>query len=211
MADARVVLLPGDGVGPEVVEQARLALALLAPGVEVEERLIGAVAIRATGDPLPAETLAACRAATAVLKGPVGDPEFDAADVLVMCAAVADFRPATAAPGKIAKGSAEHLALELEATEDVLAALSARRRDGQTLVGFAAEHGDGALERAREKLVHKRLDAIVCNDVSAPGIGFDSERNAVTIITPDREEHVGPAEKRVIAEAVLDAIEALRG
>src|SRR5665213_2206979 len=81
MADARVVLLPGDGVGPEVVEQARLALALLAPGVEVEERLIGAVAIRATGDPLPAETLAACRAATAVLKGPVGDPEFDAADV----------------------------------------------------------------------------------------------------------------------------------
>jgi phosphopantothenoylcysteine decarboxylase/phosphopantothenate--cysteine ligase len=137
--------------------------------------------------------------------------EFDAADVLVMCAAVADFRPASAASGKIAKGSAEHLALELEATEDVLAALSARRRDGQTLVGFAAEHGDGALERAREKRLHKRLDAIVCNDVSAPGIGFDSERNAVTIITTDREEHVGPAEKRVIAEAVLDAIETLRG
>jgi phosphopantothenoylcysteine decarboxylase / phosphopantothenate---cysteine ligase len=137
--------------------------------------------------------------------------EFDAADVLVMCAAVADFRPAKAASGKIAKGSAGHLALELEATEDVLAALSARRRTGQTLVGFAAEHGDGALERAREKLVHKRLDAIVCNDVSAPGIGFDSERNAVTIITPDREEHVAPADKRMIAEAVLDAIEVLRG
>jgi phosphopantothenoylcysteine decarboxylase/phosphopantothenate--cysteine ligase len=136
--------------------------------------------------------------------------EFDAADVLVMCAAVADFRPAKAASGKIAKGSAGHLALELEATEDVLAALSARRRTGQTLVGFAAEHGDGALERAREKLVHKRLDAIVCNDVSAPGIGFDSERNAVTIITPDREEHVAPADKRMIAEAVLDAIEVLR-
>ena len=81
MADARVVLLPGDGVGPEVAEQARLALALLAPDVELEERLIGAAAIRATGDPLPAETLDACRAATAVLKGPVGDPEFDAADV----------------------------------------------------------------------------------------------------------------------------------
>jgi len=137
--------------------------------------------------------------------------EFDAADVLVMCAAVADFRPAAVAPGKIAKAGAEHLALELEATEDVLAALSARRRDGQTLVGFAAEHGDGAVARARAKLVDKRLDAIVCNDVSAPGIGFDSERNAVTIITPDREEHVGAADKRVIAEAVLDAIESLRG
>ncbi|HXY80511.1 MAG TPA: 3-isopropylmalate dehydrogenase [Gaiellaceae bacterium] len=81
MGDIRVVLLPGDGVGPEVAEQARLALALLAPDVEVEERLIGAAAIRATGDPLPAETLEACRGATAVLKGPVGDPEFDAADV----------------------------------------------------------------------------------------------------------------------------------
>jgi phosphopantothenoylcysteine decarboxylase / phosphopantothenate---cysteine ligase len=139
------------------------------------------------------------------------DGEFDAADVLVMCAAVADFRPAAVAPGKIAKAGAEHLALELEATEDVLAALSARRRDGQTLVGFAAEHGDGAVARARAKLVDKRLDAIVCNDVSAPGIGFDSERNAVTIITPDREEHVAAADKRVIAEAVLDAIERLRG
>ena len=149
--------------------------------------------------------------ATAAELAEACEREFDAADVLVMCAAVADFRPLKAAPGKIAKGSAEHLALELEATEDVLAALSARRRDGQTLVGFAAEHGDGAVGRAREKLVHKRLDAIVCNDVSAPGIGFDSERNAVTIITPDREQHVPAAGKRAIAEAVLDAIEALRG
>jgi phosphopantothenoylcysteine decarboxylase/phosphopantothenate--cysteine ligase len=149
--------------------------------------------------------------ATAAELAEACEREFDAADVLVMCAAVADFRPLKAAPGKIAKGSAEHLALELEATEDVLAALSSRRRDGQTLVGFAAEHGDGAVGRAREKLVHKRLDAIVCNDVSAPGIGFDSERNAVTIITPDREQHVPAAGKRAIAEAVLDAIEALRG
>jgi 3-isopropylmalate dehydrogenase len=76
-----VVLLPGDGIGPEVAEQARLALEVLAPEVEIEERLIGGVAIRATGKPLPDETLDACLAATAVLKGPVGDPEFDAADV----------------------------------------------------------------------------------------------------------------------------------
>ena len=81
MADPYVILLPGDGVGPEVAEQARLALALLAPDVTVEELPIGAAAIRATGTPLTDETLAACRASTAVLKGPVGDPEFDAADV----------------------------------------------------------------------------------------------------------------------------------
>src|SRR5690242_2329235 len=67
----QIVLLPGDGVGPEVAEQARLVLELLAPDVEVEERPIGAAAIRSSGDPLPEETLAACRAATAVLKGPV--------------------------------------------------------------------------------------------------------------------------------------------
>ncbi|HEV7133448.1 MAG TPA: 3-isopropylmalate dehydrogenase [Gaiellaceae bacterium] len=77
----RVVLLPGDGIGPEVVEQARQALELLAPEVEIEERLIGAAAIRATGEPLPQETVEACLSAAAVLKGPVGDPEFDAADV----------------------------------------------------------------------------------------------------------------------------------
>jgi 3-isopropylmalate dehydrogenase len=76
-----VVLLPGDGVGPEIAAEAGLVLGMLAPDVELDERLIGAAAIRATGDPLPEETLAACRAADAVLKGPVGDPEFDAADV----------------------------------------------------------------------------------------------------------------------------------
>jgi 3-isopropylmalate dehydrogenase len=81
MPDASVVLLPGDGVGPEVAHEARLVLDALAPDVAIEERLIGAAAIRATGDPLPEETLEACHRAIAVLKGPVGDPEFDAADV----------------------------------------------------------------------------------------------------------------------------------
>src|SRR6266849_5480912 len=81
MASERVVLLPGDGIGPEVAEEARLVLELIAPEVEIQERLIGGVAIRATGKPLPEDTLAACLAATAVLKGPVGDPEFDGADV----------------------------------------------------------------------------------------------------------------------------------
>jgi phosphopantothenoylcysteine decarboxylase / phosphopantothenate---cysteine ligase len=136
--------------------------------------------------------------------------EFDAADVLIMCAAVADFRPASPLAGKIAKGAATTMTLELEATGDVLGALAARRRPGQTLVGFAAEHGEGALERARAKLERKQLDAIVCNDVSAPGMGFDSDRNAVTIITADATVEVEPADKRAIAERVLDAIEALR-
>jgi 3-isopropylmalate dehydrogenase len=76
-----VVYLPGDGVGPEVMHEARRVLAVLAPEVELEERPFGAQAIRETGDPLPEETLAACRAAEAVLKAPIGDPEFDAAEV----------------------------------------------------------------------------------------------------------------------------------
>ena len=77
----RIVLLPGDGIGPEVAAEARLVLELLAPDVVLDERLIGAAAIRATGSPLPDETRDACLAAVAVLKGPVGDPEFDGADV----------------------------------------------------------------------------------------------------------------------------------
>ena len=81
MPNSRVVLLPGDGIGPEVTREARLALELLCPALELEEQLLGGAAIRATGDPLPQETVDASRAAVAVLKGPIGDPEFDAADV----------------------------------------------------------------------------------------------------------------------------------
>jgi len=76
-----IVCLPGDGIGPEVMHEARRALAVLAPEVELEEHPFGAMAIRDTGDPLPKETLAACRGAEAVLKAPIGDPEFDAAEV----------------------------------------------------------------------------------------------------------------------------------
>ena len=76
-----VVVLPGDGIGPEVAREAQRVLAVLAPEVELEERAFGAQAIRDTGDPLPEETLAACRAAEAVLKAPIGDPEFDGAEV----------------------------------------------------------------------------------------------------------------------------------
>jgi len=77
----RVVLLPGDGIGPEVIREARRALEALVPEVELEERLVGGASIRTTGEPLTGEALEACLAADAVFKGPVGDPEFDAQDV----------------------------------------------------------------------------------------------------------------------------------
>ena len=138
------------------------------------------------------------------------EAEFAATDVLVMCAAVADYRPAEPVAGKIARDAAEPPTLRLESTADVVASLAVRRREGQTLVGFAAEHGEGALERARQKRERKGLDAIVLNDVSQSGIGFDSERNAVTIITAAGERRIGPAAKRDVADALLDAVEALR-
>jgi phosphopantothenoylcysteine decarboxylase / phosphopantothenate---cysteine ligase len=103
--------------------------------------------------------------------------EFPAADVLVMAAAPADFRPASPAADKIAKSGREDLVLELEPTTDILAALAGGRTPDQTLVGFAAEHGEGAVERGRAKLAHKGLDAIVVNDISRADIGFDSEEN----------------------------------
>jgi phosphopantothenoylcysteine decarboxylase/phosphopantothenate--cysteine ligase len=138
------------------------------------------------------------------------EEEFAAADVLVMCAAVADYRPAEPLAGKLSREQGEPPPLRLEPTADIVASLAARRREGQTLIGFAAEHGAGALERARAKRERKGLDAIVLNDVSQSGIGFDSEDNAVTIITAAGERTFGPAAKRDVAEVLLDAVEALR-
>jgi phosphopantothenoylcysteine decarboxylase/phosphopantothenate--cysteine ligase len=135
---------------------------------------------------------------------------FERADVLLMAAAVADFRPAGALDDKIAKSGRERLALELEPTEDVLAALGGRRRPGQTLVGFAAEHGEGALERGRAKLERKRLDAVVVNDISRRDIGFDAAENEVTIVTTAGERRVPRGPKPAIAAAILDAVERLR-
>src|ERR671936_250538 len=100
---------------------------------------------------------------------------FDRADVLLMAAAVADYRPAEEHAGKLKKdATGERLTLELTRTEDVLSKLAQRRRPGQQLVGFAAEHGDQALDHGRDKLARKGLDAVVVNDVGAPGVGFES-------------------------------------
>ena len=123
------------------------------------------------------------------------EERFDGADVLLMAAAVADYRPELAHEGKLKKDAAGELDLHLVRTTDVLATLAARRRPGQLLVGFAAEHGDGALAYAREKLERKGLDAIVVNDVSTPGIAFDSPENEVTVVTAESELHVPRAAK----------------
>jgi phosphopantothenoylcysteine decarboxylase/phosphopantothenate--cysteine ligase len=134
---------------------------------------------------------------------------FPDADVLIMAAAVADFRPASPEVSKISKAGREGLTVELEPTADVLAALAAERRSGQTIVGFAAEHGRGALERAREKLERKGVDAIVVNDVSQPGIGFDSAENEVSIVTRAGVEQVPKALKSEVARAIVEVIEKL--
>jgi phosphopantothenoylcysteine decarboxylase/phosphopantothenate--cysteine ligase len=136
--------------------------------------------------------------------------EFPAADVLVMAAAVADFRPAAAVDGKVKKSGRDELALVLEPTPDVLSGLAARRRPEQTLVGFAAEHGAGALEYGRDKLTRKGLDAVVVNDVSVPGVGFDAAENEVTIVTAGGDEHVPRTTKAEVARAILGSIDRLR-
>jgi phosphopantothenoylcysteine decarboxylase / phosphopantothenate---cysteine ligase len=145
------------------------------------------------------ELLEACRA------------RFAAADVLLMAAAVADYRPAAPAAEKIKKQRAERLELELERTPDVLSGLAAQRRPGQTLVGFAAEHGEEAVAYGREKLAVKGLDLVAVNDISRADIGFDAADNEVTLLAADGEEvHVARAGKVEVAAAVLDAVGRLR-
>jgi phosphopantothenoylcysteine decarboxylase/phosphopantothenate--cysteine ligase len=133
--------------------------------------------------------------------------EFERCDVLLMAAAVADYRPAEPRADKIKKTDAGgELELRLERTDDVLSALAARRRDGQLIVGFAAETGARALEYGRAKLAGKGLDAVVVNDVSAPGVGFDAAENEVTILTTEEERHVPRTSKAEVAAAILETV-----
>ena len=136
--------------------------------------------------------------------------EFPKTDVLLMAAAVADFRPAEPAADKIKKGEREELVITLERTDDVLSELAAKRGTGQTIVGFAAETGQGGLANARGKLVNKALDAVVLNDVARPEIGFDSADNEVTIVTADGERAVALAGKPEIAREILRTVSDLR-
>jgi phosphopantothenoylcysteine decarboxylase/phosphopantothenate--cysteine ligase len=138
------------------------------------------------------------------------EQEFAGADVLLMAAAIADFRPAQAAEDKLKKEGRERLELALEPTPDVLRGLAARRRPGQVLVGFAAEHGEGAIEYGRGKLEGKGLDAVVVNDISRADIGFDGDHNEVTIVTATEDRHVERASKAEVARAICDAVTGLR-
>jgi phosphopantothenoylcysteine decarboxylase/phosphopantothenate--cysteine ligase len=138
------------------------------------------------------------------------EAELPGADVLLMAAAVADYRPAEAAQTKLKKDEREELVIALERTPDILSGLAATRRADQTLVGFAAEHGDGALAYGREKLARKGLDAVVVNDIARPDIGFEGSSNEVTIVTAAGERHVPRASKAEVARAILETVEALR-
>ena len=128
------------------------------------------------------------------------------ATVVIKTAAVADFRPKAAAGQKIKRKG--EMKLELEPTADILAEV-ARRKTTQIVVGFAAET-ENVLENARKKLASKSLDAIVLNDVSREGIGFDSDRNAVTIISPSEVVEVAETSKWEVAHRVLDQVVKLR-
>jgi phosphopantothenoylcysteine decarboxylase / phosphopantothenate---cysteine ligase len=126
------------------------------------------------------------------------------ADIVVMAAAVADFRPKVAADQKMKKDAGPP-ELVLEPTPDILAGLAGRRGRGQVLVGFAAETSD-VVAHARDKVIRKGVDLIVANDVSAPGVGFEHDTNAVTIIGRDGPvAETGLTTKDRVAAAVLDA------
>jgi phosphopantothenoylcysteine decarboxylase/phosphopantothenate--cysteine ligase len=122
------------------------------------------------------------------------------ATIVIKTAAVADYRPKNTAEQKIKRKGA--MSLELEPTTDILAEL-ARSKSSQIIIGFAAET-ENVLENARKKLMSKALDAIVVNDVSREGVGFDSDRNAVTIITHSDVVEVPETTKWEVAQRVLD-------
>jgi phosphopantothenoylcysteine decarboxylase/phosphopantothenate--cysteine ligase len=130
-----------------------------------------------------------------------------AADAIVMAAAVADFRPKAWAENKLSKEDGVPDVV-LEPTPDILAGLARRRPPGQVIVGFAAETHD-VLERGRRKLERKGVDLLVVNDVSAPGVGFDHDTNAVVILEADGGiSEVPLTSKDAVAEAVLDRVSA---
>jgi phosphopantothenoylcysteine decarboxylase / phosphopantothenate---cysteine ligase len=130
------------------------------------------------------------------------------ADLVLMAAAVADYRPAERLDDKRPKD--EHVwQVTLEPTPDVLRALAERRSDVQVLVGFAAESGAHGLGRVREKLVRKSVDLVVYNDISRDDVGFDAEENEVVLVTGSEERRVAKAAKERIAAAIVDTAEEL--
>jgi len=130
------------------------------------------------------------------------------ADVVLMAAAVGDYRPAQTDAAKRPKDE-KTWQIELEPTADVLRGLGESRKNGQVLVGFAAETAANGLERARKKLSDKQVDLIVYNDVSRDDVGFDAKENEVVIVSAEGERRVEKAPKEAIAAAILDEVEYL--
>jgi phosphopantothenoylcysteine decarboxylase/phosphopantothenate--cysteine ligase len=178
-----------------------LATAALRRGAEVA--LVSTVARDLPPHPrltvVRVETAAEMEAAMAI--------EADKADVIVMAAAVADYRPVTVASSKLTKDQGVPT-IVLETTPDILAGLAERRRPGQVIVGFAAET-DEPVARARAKRRAKGVDFMVVNDVSVPGVGFDHDTNAVTIVKDHEDREVPLTSKTAVADAVLDEVVAL--
>jgi phosphopantothenoylcysteine decarboxylase / phosphopantothenate---cysteine ligase len=180
-----------------------IALAAAATRLGADVTLVAAnVALPAPAgvERVDVETAAQLTAATA--------EAFAGAHILLMAAAPADFRPSSIAGEKLKRR--DGLALQLEPTDDILAAIAAGRGPGQTIVGFAAEYGGDAVGRARAKLERKGVDMIVLNDVSDPAIGFESADNAVTLIEPEGATEVPIASKDAVADAILAKVDAIR-
>jgi phosphopantothenoylcysteine decarboxylase/phosphopantothenate--cysteine ligase len=151
-----------------------------------------------------------------VIQTPTAEAMLDAAlalegvDLMLLTAAVADYRPAVALSSKRPK-SAEPWVLELEPTIDIARTLGERKRTGQVIVAFGAELGAEGLERKRRMLDEKNADLVVYNDVSRADIGFDSDENEVVLITADGGRRVSKTSKRLVATAILDEAERLLG
>ncbi len=161
--------------------------------------------IRSGGAIAPAAPIRVLHAESASELEQITLAEAASADIVVMAAAVADYRPVAPAEGKRTK-SGERWTVELEPTTDILARLGEARRPGRMVVGFAAEHGPGGVDRARAKLDRKGADMIVMNDVSRSDIGFDVDTNEVTLVTADGEQHVSRRSKQACACAIWDAL-----
>jgi phosphopantothenoylcysteine decarboxylase/phosphopantothenate--cysteine ligase len=131
----------------------------------------------------------------------------DEATMVIATAAVSDYRPKTPAERKL-KRTARPMQIEMEPTPDILAEV-VQRKTRQLVIGFAAET-ENVLENARAKLAKKSVDMIVVNDVSRDGIGFDSERNAVNILTEDDMREIPEASKLEVAQRILDEIVRVR-
>jgi phosphopantothenoylcysteine decarboxylase/phosphopantothenate--cysteine ligase len=149
-----------------------------------------------------------------VLPTPTAETMRDAAlalpdvDVLLLAAAVADYRPSEALVGKRPKDD-HGWTLELEPTDDIARALGERKRPGQVLVAFGAEHGEEGRERKRMMLETKNADLVVFNDVGRDDVGFDSDENEVVLMTRDGDRLVEKAPKARVAAVILDEVERL--